>query len=64
LRSPFLGYLFWRSKKGNWPPGHTRQLSINSQQTSAQSAELKNSNKKTDATIASVNLLPIKEITP
>lgn len=24
LRSPFLDYLFWRSKKGNWPPGHTR----------------------------------------
>jgi len=22
--SPFLGYLFWRSKKGNWPSGHPR----------------------------------------
>jgi hypothetical protein len=28
LRSPFLGYLFWRSKKGNWPPGHPRQRCI------------------------------------
>ena len=24
VRSPFLGYLFWRSKKGNWLSGHTR----------------------------------------
>ena len=24
LRSPFLDYLFWRSKKGNWLSGHTR----------------------------------------
>jgi len=22
--SPFLGYLFWRSKKGNWLSGHSR----------------------------------------
>ena len=24
LRSPSLAYLSWRSKKGKWPPGHTR----------------------------------------
>jgi hypothetical protein len=24
--SPFLGYLFWRSKKGNWQSGHTRPV--------------------------------------
>ena len=24
LRSPFLAYLFWRSKKGKWLSGHTR----------------------------------------
>ena len=25
LGSPFLGYLFWRSKKGNWPRAATKR---------------------------------------
>jgi hypothetical protein len=26
--SPFLGYLFWRSKKGNWLSGHPRPAPV------------------------------------
>ena len=26
--SPFLGYLFWRSKKGNWLSGHPRPTEL------------------------------------
>jgi len=38
-RSPFLGYLFWRSKKGNWPPGHSRQQSLLKETTNSTTAK-------------------------
>ena len=33
LRSPFLDYLFWRSKKGNWLSGHTRPVNVEQART-------------------------------